>query len=122
MDRIALDGIAPLAFVSHSDPAMLEIRVNFGLFAGREVTPAELDELVAALVPAVGHVSIVAEHRVEADDGAEAVVHQVRIEIPGEELPEPGDHLEETRQKVLDAVEQWAQACIAERRVEAAEL
>ena len=117
-----MDEVAPLAFVSHSDPAVLEIRVNFGMFAGREVTPAELDDLAAALVPAVGEVSIVAEHRVEAAEGVEASVHQVRIEIPGGGLPEPGDHLEETRQKLVDAIERWAEACIAERHVEVAEL
>jgi hypothetical protein len=117
-----MDEIAPLAFVSHSDPATLEIRVNFGMFAGREVTPAELDELAAALVPAVHELSIVAENRVEAADGGEAAVHQVRIEIPGAGLPDPGDHLEQTRQQVLDAVERWAEGCIAERHAEVAEL
>ena len=117
-----MDEIAPLAFVSHSDPAVLEIRVNFGMFAGREVTPAEIDELAAALVPAVHEVSIVAEHRVEAADGGEAAVHQVRVEIPGNGLPEPGDHLEETRQKVLEVVERWAETCISDRHVEVAEL
>jgi hypothetical protein len=116
-----MDEIAPLAFVSHSDPAVLEIRVNFGMFAGREVTPAELDDLAAALVPAVHEVSIVAEHRVEAADNGEASVHQVRIEVPGAGLPEPGDHLEQTRQQLLAAVEQWAEACIADRHVEVAE-
>lgn len=117
-----MDGIAPLAFVSHSDPSVFEIRVNFGMFAGREVTPAEIDELAAALVPAVHEVSIVAEHRVEAAESGEAAVHQVRIEIDGADLPEPGDHLEETRQRVLEIVERWAEGCIAERHVEAAEL
>ena len=117
-----MDDIAPLAFVSHSDPSVLEIRVNFGMFAGREVTPAEIDELAAALVPEVHEVSIVAENRVEAAENAEATVHQVRIEIEGSDLPEPGDHLEETRRRVLDIVERWAESCIAERHVEIAEL
>ena len=53
-----------IAFVSEiSEPPGLEIRVNFGVFAGREATPAEVDELAKALVPEVGEVSIVAEQR-----------------------------------------------------------
>ncbi len=112
---------APLAFATTGEPHNVEIRVNFGVFAGREATPAELDELAAALVPAVHEVSIVAEHRVEAADSGEASVHQVRIEVPGAGLPEPGDHLEQTRQQLLDAVEHWAEACIAHRHVEVAE-
>lgn len=97
---------------------VLEIRVNFGMFAGREVTPAEIDELAAALVPEIGEVAIVAEQRLEAAEGVEATVHQVRVEIPGEHLPEPGDHLEETRQRLLDAVESWARASIDARHVD----
>ena len=41
-----------LAFVTRThDAPGLEIRVNFGIFAGREATPAELEELAHALVP-----------------------------------------------------------------------
>ena len=29
----------------------LEVRVNFGIFAGREVTAAEIDELARVLLP-----------------------------------------------------------------------
>ena len=32
----------------HDEPA-LEVRVNFGVFAGRDVTPAEIDELARQL-------------------------------------------------------------------------
>ncbi len=112
-----------LAFAVHEhEPPALEVRVNFGMFAGREATAAELDELAAALVPAVGEVSIVSEQRIEADERVEAAVHQVRIEITGDHLPEPGDHLEETRQRLLEAVERWAETCIADRHVEVSEL
>ncbi len=43
-----------IAFVATAEPEALEIRVNFGVFAGREATAAELDELAHALRPAVG--------------------------------------------------------------------
>ena len=37
---------APIAFVARAATAPeLEIRINFGVFAGREATPAELDAL-----------------------------------------------------------------------------
>jgi len=32
----------------HEEPG-IEVRVNFGVFAGRHATPAEIDELAAAL-------------------------------------------------------------------------
>jgi hypothetical protein len=54
-----------IAFVAAAEPGALEIRVNFGVFAGREATAAELDELAHALLPAVGEVTVVAEERHE---------------------------------------------------------
>ena len=47
----------------------LDIRVNFGIFAGRQATPAEIDELADALLTEVRDVSIVAEERHEIGDG-----------------------------------------------------
>ena len=112
----------PIAFVSRSDPAGLEIRVNFGIFAGREATPAELDELAARLLPEVDPVSIVAEERHEVAGDVEGVVHQVRIEVDGERLPTPIDDLDGFRGRLLSAAEEWARACAAERAVEPAPL
>jgi len=34
-----------IAFAVEEEPAGLEIRINFGVFAGRDATPAELEEL-----------------------------------------------------------------------------
>ena len=47
------------------EPAGLEVRVNFGVFAGRDATSAELEELGKLLVPEAGEVSIVGEERHE---------------------------------------------------------
>jgi hypothetical protein len=74
------------AFESHEPPA-LEVRVNFGVYAGRDATPAEIDNLAAALLEQVGAVSIVSEDRHEIDDRSEASIHQVRIEIGQDSLP-----------------------------------
>ncbi len=103
---------APIAFaVEPPEPHGLEIRVNFGLFAGREATPAEIDELARALVPEVGDVEIVSEHRYEVGTSAEAEVHQVRISIgdpPAEDLAE----------SLVELAARWARSCIAERSVD----
>jgi hypothetical protein len=99
-------------------PPALEIRVNFGLFAGREVTSAEIDDLGAALLDKVTEVAIVAEERHEIGSHSEASVHQVRIEVSGEELP-PGDHqVDELRGRLIEAAERWARDCVEHRHIE----
>src|SRR5215207_3024951 len=84
-----------------------DIRVNFGLFAGREATQAEIDDLAHDLLSEVEAITIVAEQRTIADHDAEASVHQIRIEL-GEDDP----------QRPLLIAERWAEACVAERHAE----
>ena len=49
------------AFVAdRTDPPGLEIRVNFGVFAGRDATAAEIDALASHLLDKVSEVAIVA--------------------------------------------------------------
>jgi len=111
-----------LAFAVHEhEPPALEVRVNFGMYAGREATPAEIDDLAETLLGQVGAVSIVKEERHEIDDHSEASVHQVRIEIDSSSLPSDRTELEELGVRVVVAAEQWAEACIAERHVEITE-
>jgi hypothetical protein len=55
----------------HAAPA-IEVRVNFGVFAGREATAAEIERLAAWLLDEVGEVSIIAEARHEIDSSVEA--------------------------------------------------
>ena len=111
-----------LAFAVHEhEPPALEVRVNFGVYAGREATPAEIDDLAATLLEQVGAVSIVSEDRHEIDEHSEAAIHQVRIEIAQESLPEDRDALQELGVRVVLAAEQWAQACIAARHAEISE-
>jgi hypothetical protein len=94
---------APIAFV---DPDG-DIRVNFGMFAGRDATQAEIDDLAHALLAEVEAITIVAEQRTIADREREAAVHQIRIELEAEDTARP-----------LLIAEQWAESCIAERHVE----
>ena len=112
-----------LAFAVHEhEPPALEVRVNFGIYAGREATAAEIDDLAATLLEQVGAVSIVSEDRHEIDGHSEAAVHQVRIEIEQESLPAGREQLQELGVRVVVAAEQWAEACIASRHAEVSEL
>lgn len=101
-----------IAFVTRSDPSTLEITVNFGVFAGREATPAELDELAHMIVRDFGHASVVGEHRHEVGREAEAAVYQVRVEIP--------DGVDGERIAAASAA--WAMACVDDRHAEVSEL
>jgi hypothetical protein len=108
-----------LAFAVHEhEPPALEVRVNFGMFAGREATPAEIDDLATQVLEKVGSVSIVSEERHEIDTHSEAAVHQVRIEVDADSLPEERRGREELAGRLIETAERWADACIAERHVE----
>ena len=101
-----------LTFVTHTHAPPKEVRVNFGVFAGRNVTPAEIDDLARLLLPELGEVTIVSEDRHDVSESSEIALHQLRVE-----LPDGAD-----AQHVAGLVEQWAESCIAERHVEVAEL
>jgi hypothetical protein len=108
-----------IAFANRThEPPGLEIRINFGMFAGREATAAEIDELGKELLARVHEVSIISEERHEIADTSEVALHQVRVEVPVDDLPEEGQELDELRGRLLEVSERWAQACIAERHVE----
>ena len=101
-----MQNLAQIAFVDEDG----DIRVNFGLFAGREATRAEIDDLARTLLDEVDAITIVAEQRTIADREMEASVHQIRIELS-----------EEDPQRPLLIAEQWASACVAERHAEITE-
>ena len=108
-----------LAFcVREIEPPGVEVRVNFGVFAGRRATPAEIDELANALLPKVDEVAIVAEERHEIGVSSEASLNQVRIEVSREDLPDDEHELDELCGRLVEASERWAHACIAERHAE----
>jgi hypothetical protein len=112
-----------LAFcVREAEPPGVEIRVNFGVFAGRRATAAEIDDLAKALLPKVGEVSIVAEERHEIGEQAEASLNQVRIEVSPEHLPDDEHELDRLCGRLLEVAETWARGCIADRHTEVSEL
>ena len=112
----------PALVVTREEDGDLELVVNFGMFAGREATPAELDDLARALVQELGEVSLVAEQRLEVNENVEASVHQVRVEVTPDRLPSDPGAGDELATRLVAIAERWAQACIAERHVDVAEI
>jgi hypothetical protein len=82
-----------------------ELVVNFGLYAGREATRAEINRLASVLADGVETFTVVSEMRYSFGREIEASIHQVRIELPPEA----------EKSAIARAVQQWAQDCIAER-------
>jgi hypothetical protein len=111
-----------LAFYQRQpEPPGLEIRVNFGIFAGRAATAAEIDELAQALLTQVGEISIVAEERHEIGEESEASLHQVRIDVDPEYIPDDEHEADVLAGRIVEAAESWARDCVAERRAEISE-
>jgi hypothetical protein len=98
--------------VPEPEEHLLRVRVNFGLFAGRHATPAELDDLAHALRELVPAFTLVSEERHEFADDVEAAVHQVLVEVPPARTAADSDVLAE---RIVLAAGDWASACIAAR-------
>jgi lipase chaperone LimK len=97
-----------LVFVSTGPDGMAELVVNFGVYSGRQATPAEVERLARQLLENVTAVEIVCEQRYEFTPDAEATVYRVRVTAPG-----AGHRVAELR----DTVAAWAEDCIDERYV-----
>jgi hypothetical protein len=85
-----------------------ELRINFGVFAGRSATQAEIEELARTLLPELGDVTIVAEDRRELNEHSETSLHQVRVELPEKANVE----------RVTALAEEWANAHIEDRHAD----
>jgi hypothetical protein len=81
-----------------------DVRVNFGVFAGRNATQAEIHDLARALRGEASTFTIVAEERHEFGDHVEAAVRQIVIELP-----------ERDENRILEIAERWAKECIHTR-------
>ena len=110
-----------IAFATEQEPAGLEIRVNFGVFAGRDATSAELEELGKLLVPEAGEVSIVGEERHEISEDAEMVLHQVRVSVSPENVPDDSRERKAFSERLVTLAEIWARQCINEHHTEIAD-
>lgn len=104
------------------DSPGLEVRINFGVFAGRDATPAEIDDLGKELLPIVGEVAVVAEQRRELTEDVEVALHQVKVEIASDQLPEDELELGELCGRLVERAEQWARACFDDRHADISEM
>jgi hypothetical protein len=108
-----------IAFATHvHDPPAVEVRVNFGMLAGREATPAEIDDLATVLLTATPHVSIISENRHEISRDVEASLHQVRIELEHDVVNDDPAALDTLERSLVAAAESWAINCAADRHVD----
>lgn len=97
-----------LAFCAREPaPPGVEVRVNFGVFAGRNATQAEIDDLARVVGAEVESFAILAEARHEFGGDREATVRQVVIEVARAD--------EELCKRLLEIAEKWAETCIHAR-------
>jgi hypothetical protein len=87
----------------------VEIRVNFGVFSGRNATQAEIDDLARSLREEVESFSISAEERHAFGGSREAVARQVVVEVPA---PYAGAVPNELADRIVSIAESWAEQCI----------
>ena len=98
--------------VRDREPAAIEVRVNFGVFAGRNASQAEIGELASSIHEEVESFAILAEERHEFGDDIETAVRQVVIEV----APAYGSaDVDDLCTRIMVRAEQWAAACIHER-------
>jgi hypothetical protein len=94
--------------VRDPETAAAEIRVNFGVFAGRNATQAEIDDLARIVQDEVGSFAIVAAERHEFGDAREVSVRQVVIEL--------ADDADAARcDRLVELAERWAAERIRDR-------
>jgi hypothetical protein len=106
---------------AHDQPG-IEILVNFGIDAGREVTAAEIDHLAEWLLDDVEGVTIVSEDSHEIGSHSEGSVHQVRIKLEADRVP--ADELARKRleERLIERADHWVRTCIADRHGDTAAL
>lgn len=104
------------------EPPGIAVCVNFGVYAGREATAAEIDRLAEWLLDEVEGVSIISQERHEIAARVEASVHQVLIEVETAYVPDREEQRAELEGRILERAEYWAHQCVAERHADVAEL
>jgi hypothetical protein len=101
-------------------PAM-QFLVNFGVYAGREVTRLEMERLAERLLRTLASVTVCAERRLEASGHSLAELHQVRVEID-RELPAGEEDVQILRLQLAAEIEEWAGDCLTGIGVELSEV
>lgn len=97
-----------LVFIAPGADGVAELVVNFGIYAGRDATPAEIERLARSFLSDLRALEIICEQRYEFTPETEATVYRVRVLAPGARA---------RADELRNAVAAWARDCIAERRV-----
>jgi hypothetical protein len=109
--KLIMDPAIAFRVPPHERPT-LEVRVNFGMYAGRNATAAEIDDLARSLRTELLTFSVIAEDRHQFGDDVEMALHQVVIEV---EHQNAGALSDDARERVVEMANRWAAACIASR-------
>jgi hypothetical protein len=100
----------PVAFrVRGPEEGACTVRVNFGLYAGRNASQAEIEDLARSLSTVLDSFAIVAEERHEFGGSVETAIRQTVIEIPEDGA---ADNVDVLCQRVVAGAEAWAADCI----------
>ena len=95
----------------HEEP-VVEVRVNFGVYAGRNATPAEIDDLARLLRDEAKQFTVTVEERHEFGNDRETSLRQVVIEVDRQSAGNDADAL---AKRMVDKANTWASACISSR-------
>ena len=93
--------------------AALEFTVNFGIFVGRHVAPRDLERLADALREVVEAASIAAEDRLEIGTRSGGAIHQVRVELETDALPDDEADVEKVRHRIAEVLNRWLMSCVS---------
>ncbi len=88
--------------------------VNFGIFAGRDVSRLELERLAHHLLRVVDGVTLVSEHRFELAEGSSIDLHQVRVAIDRDVLPADEPDIEALRMRIARLLDEWMRSCLTD--------
>lgn len=102
---------AVLTWETRPAPA-LEFTVNFGVFAGREASPRELERLTEVLLPLVPWLTVTSEQRSEIGADVSVTLHLVRVGIDNDALPSDQPDVEALRVKIADTIKAWLERCL----------
>jgi hypothetical protein len=88
--------------------------VNFGIFAGRDVSRLELERLGHHLLRVVDGATLVSEHRFELAEGSSIDLHQVRVSIDRDVLPADEPDIEALRMRIARLLDEWMRSCLTD--------
>jgi hypothetical protein len=113
VSNVAIEPEAVLSWDTSPAVAMTFL-VNFGIFAGRDVSKVELERLGRTLLETVDGVTLVSEDRFELGQGSSIELCQVRVAIDRDVLPADEPDIEALRVRIARLLDEWMQSCLTE--------